>query len=98
MRILRIEVVGLEFILKCRRLFATDWATARTENGETCLHLTGINGATEVTKLLLERGADPNVRSTFEEVRGLKVRVSLELQYLSSYLTHMDSHFWFCRV
>ena len=80
--------------------FVTDLATARTENGETCLHLTGIYGALEVTKLLLKRGADPNVRSTFEQVRSLKVRVSIEQQYLSLYLTQIDFQFriWFRRV
>jgi hypothetical protein len=45
------------------------WALARTENGETCLHLAGIRGFTSVTKLLLEHGADPNVRTTYEMVR-----------------------------
>ena len=46
-----------------------NWANARTENGETCLHLAGIQGFPQVTKLLLEHGADPNVRSTYEQVR-----------------------------
>lgn len=48
-----------------------DWVNARTENGETCLHLTGILGQTAVTQLLLEKGADPNIRSTFEQ--GLRM-------------------------
>jgi ankyrin repeat protein len=39
---------------------------ARTDNGEACLHLTGIYGHSEVTRLLLQKGADPNIRSTYE--------------------------------
>jgi ankyrin repeat protein len=42
-----------------------DWVHRRTDNGETCLHLTGIYGHAPVTSLLLESGADPNVRSTY---------------------------------
>jgi len=42
------------------------WINAFTENGETCLHLTGIYGHSAVTKLLLKKGADPNIRSTYE--------------------------------
>lgn len=49
-----------------RASFVKDWVNARTDNGETCLHLTGIYGATQVTELLLQKGADPNVRSTYE--------------------------------
>ena len=48
-----------------------DWVHAATENGESCLHLTGIMGQTDVTRLLLEKGANPNVRSTFEQ--GLRM-------------------------
>ncbi|KAG7373155.1 ankyrin repeat domain protein [Nitzschia inconspicua] len=48
-----------------------DWVHARTENGETPLHLTGIYGHDQITKLLLEHGADPNARSTFE--KGLRM-------------------------
>jgi ankyrin repeat protein len=47
------------------------WANAYTENGETCLHLTGIFGHSAVTKILLNKGADPNIRSTFE--KGLRM-------------------------
>mmetsp|Transcript_14662 Transcript_14662/g.25405 ORF Transcript_14662/g.25405 Transcript_14662/m.25405 type:complete len:233 (-) Transcript_14662:213-911(-) len=47
------------------------WVNARTENGETPLHLTGIYGHSEITKLLLQKGADPNARSTFEQ--GLRM-------------------------
>mmetsp|Transcript_2658 Transcript_2658/g.5753 ORF Transcript_2658/g.5753 Transcript_2658/m.5753 type:complete len:220 (-) Transcript_2658:186-845(-) len=47
------------------------WMTARTAHGETCLHLTGIYGKAGVTALLLQRGADPNVRSTYE--KGLRM-------------------------
>jgi ankyrin repeat protein len=48
-----------------------DWIQARTENGEACLHLTGIYGHSDVTSFLLENGADPNVRSTYAE--GLRM-------------------------
>jgi ankyrin repeat protein len=43
-----------------------DWNNAHTPEGETCLHLAAIPGSESVTKLLLESGADPNVRTTFE--------------------------------
>lgn len=43
-----------------------EWVHRRTKNGETCLHLTGIYGHAPATKLLLDTGADPNVRSTYE--------------------------------
>lgn len=39
--------------------------------GESCLHVAGIKGQTQVTKRLLEAGADPNVRSDFEQ--GLRM-------------------------
>ena len=48
--------------------YKTEWVHAKTENGETCLHLAGIRGSTGVTQLLLEKGADPDVRSEFELV------------------------------
>eukprot|EP00537_Pseudo-nitzschia_pungens_P014095 CAMPEP_0172390814 /NCGR_PEP_ID=MMETSP1061-20121228/7381_1 /TAXON_ID=37318 /ORGANISM="Pseudo-nitzschia pungens, Strain cf. pungens" /LENGTH=271 /DNA_ID=CAMNT_0013121293 /DNA_START=38 /DNA_END=853 /DNA_ORIENTATION=+ len=48
-----------------------DWVNARTDNGEACLHLTGIYGTHDVTKLLLEKGADPNIRSTYS--KGLRM-------------------------
>ena len=48
-----------------------NWIRAHTENGETCLHLTGIYGHSSVTKVLLTKGADPNVRSTYE--KGLRM-------------------------
>lgn len=37
-----------------------------TSDGESCLHLAAIPGSDEITKLLLDLGADPNVRSTFK--------------------------------
>lgn len=43
-----------------------DWINGRSEQGEACLHVAGIYGKPDVTKILLEAGADPNVRSTFE--------------------------------
>jgi len=48
-----------------------DWIHGHTENGETCLHLTGIYGHSDVTVMLLQKGADPNVRSTYE--KGLRM-------------------------
>ena len=48
-----------------------NWVNAYTENGETCLHLTGIFGHSDVTKTLLEKGAEPNIRSTYE--KGLRM-------------------------
>jgi hypothetical protein len=48
-----------------------NWINAYTENGETCLHLTGIYGQSSVTKVLLKKGADPNIRSTFDN--GLRM-------------------------
>jgi ankyrin repeat protein len=48
-----------------------DWLNARTDSGEACLHLTGIEGYAELTKYLLLKGADPNIRSTFEQ--GLRM-------------------------
>jgi len=75
------EKPGDDFFLLCsggdaeklKTIFEThpDWVHAVTDNGESCLHLTGIMGQTEVTRLLLQRGADPNIRSTFSE--GLRM-------------------------
>lgn len=48
-----------------------EWVNAYTQNGETCLHLTGIYGADRVTEILLGNGADPNIRSTYE--KGLRM-------------------------
>ena len=51
-----------------------NWVNLRTENGESCLHLTGIYGHSSVTKHLLEDAkikADPNIRSTFDQ--GLRM-------------------------
>lgn len=49
----------------------TGWANARTDNGESCLHLAGIYGHSQVTELLLKKGANPNHRSTWEQ--GLRM-------------------------
>jgi hypothetical protein len=50
----------------------TDWINARTDNGEACLHLTGIYGHSQVTEFVLQQeGVDPNIRSTYEE--GLRM-------------------------
>ena len=47
------------------------WVNSRTQQGESCLHLTGIYGHSQITRLLLVNGADPNIRSTYEE--GLRM-------------------------
>jgi ankyrin repeat protein len=39
--------------------------------GESCLHVAGIKGQTEVTKRMIQAGADPNVRSDYE--KGLRM-------------------------
>ena len=43
-----------------------DWLNGQSPQGESCLHLTGIKGQTQVTKFLLEAGADANIRTSFE--------------------------------
>lgn len=50
---------------------SADWISATTDNGEACLHLAGIYGHSDVTSLLLKKGADPNIRSTWED--GLRM-------------------------
>lgn len=40
---------------------------ARTKDGETCLHLASINQSLDVTKLLLQNGANPNARTLYEK-------------------------------
>jgi len=49
------------------------WVHSRTDNGETCLHLTGIYGNSDITELLLDKkyNADPNVRTTYK--KGLRM-------------------------
>lgn len=61
------DVAKLEAVLE----FHPGWVHIPTESGEFCLHLTGIMGETEVTRLLLKKGADPNIRSTFAQ--GLRM-------------------------
>ncbi|KAL3823181.1 hypothetical protein ACHAXA_010065 [Cyclostephanos tholiformis] len=46
-------------------------AHATTKNGEHCLHLTAISGSAEIAKLILDAGADPDVRSTWDS--GLRM-------------------------
>jgi hypothetical protein len=40
------------------------YATGRSPQGETCLHVAGIEGQPEVTRIILAAGGDPNTRST----------------------------------
>ena len=42
-----------------------------TKDGEHCLHLSALSGNAEIVKLLLEAGADPDVRSKWEQ--GLRM-------------------------
>ena len=44
---------------------------ATTPDGEHCLHLCAISGNVDIVKTLLEKGADPNIRSTFTD--GLRM-------------------------
>jgi hypothetical protein len=48
-----------------------DWVHGRSESGETCLHVAGIKGQVEVSRLILKMGGDVNVRSTF--AHGLRM-------------------------
>ena len=38
-----------------------------TKEGEHCLHLCAISGNADIVQLLLEKGADPNVRSSWKD-------------------------------
>ncbi len=42
-----------------------------TQNGEHCLHLCAISGNSDIVQLLLDAGADPNIRSSW--VKGLRM-------------------------
>ncbi|KAL7551387.1 hypothetical protein ACHAWF_018151 [Thalassiosira exigua] len=42
-----------------------------TKDGEHCLHLVAISGNSEIAKLLLDKGADPDIRSKWE--KGLRM-------------------------
>ena len=46
-------------------------AHATTKNGEHCLHLVALSGSAEIAKLVLDAGADPDVRSTWDS--GLRM-------------------------
>lgn len=48
-----------------------NWKNGRSPQGETCLHVASIYGQPAVTRLLLQAGANPNVRSKFES--GLRM-------------------------
>ena len=39
------------------------FASEASPEGETCLHVAGIHGEVEITRLLMEAGADPNLMS-----------------------------------
>jgi ankyrin repeat protein len=41
------------------------WVNGRSENGETCLHVAGIKGQSQVSRLIIEKGGDVNIRSEF---------------------------------
>ena len=40
---------------------------ATTRDGEHCLHLSALSGNADIVKMLLEKGADPDIRSTFKD-------------------------------
>lgn len=42
-----------------------------TKDGEHCLHLCALEGNAEMAKILLEKGADPNIRSAWDQ--GLRM-------------------------
>lgn len=42
-----------------------------TRDGEHCLHLSALSGNADIVKLLLEKGADPDIRSTYD--KGLRM-------------------------
>ena len=42
-----------------------------SRDGEHCLHLSALSGNTQIVKTLLEKGADPDIRSTYSE--GLRM-------------------------
>lgn len=44
---------------------------ATTKDGEHCLHLCAISGNTEIVKTLLEKGSNPDIRSTYKQ--GLRM-------------------------
>lgn len=48
-----------------------NWVHGRSESGETCLHVAGIKGQVQVSRLILKMGGDVNVRSTFAQ--GLRM-------------------------
>ena len=75
-------IVPTEFLEACTqgnidkvKEFLTEnpsWSNGSSPDGETCLHVAGIYGQTEVTRSLLqEYKADPNVRSTHDQ--GLRM-------------------------
>jgi ankyrin repeat protein len=47
------------------------WANGRSEQGESCLHVAGIGGQTDVTVIILQAGGDPNIRTSFKQ--GLRM-------------------------
>jgi ankyrin repeat protein len=68
------------------RFFLNSGAIINTE-GQTALFLAAANGHTDVTKLLLERGADPNLRS-----RGyLPLVIALEKEHWADALALLNA-------
>jgi len=48
------------------------WVNGRSPQGETCLHVAGIQGQTGVTELIVkDKKGNPNIRTTFKE--GLRM-------------------------
>ena len=68
------------------RFFLNSGAIINSE-GQTALFLAAANGHTDVTKLLLERGADPNLRS-----RGyLPLVIALEKEHWADALALLNA-------
>ena len=64
-------------------------AKSTTEDGETCLHLTAISSSVEISKMVLEKGADPNARSTAAKVK-FKFTNSISTLYFISIQAQMS--------
>jgi hypothetical protein len=61
---------NLEVLQETLRIHPT-WVNGRSPEGETCLHVAAIMGHPETTALILKKGGDPNIRTTFAD--GLRM-------------------------
>lgn len=53
-----------------------EWATAASPEGETCLHIAGIHGRPDVTRAVLDAGADPNQLTKMTGEEGDRVSMT----------------------